>query len=434
MKILLFSIILNFYIFNLDLFAQWEQQDSGVSVSLDDVCFIDSMYCWAIGDSATIIAPLDGGSSWLKQVNPEISRKMRKIQFINRNTGYIIGDTGLILKSMNGGLNWQKIESGFTYNYSDISFINETTGWISGSKEEPSTITGVILNTKTGGIQWSKQIEVIADASNGISPIIFTSVDFLNDSTGWALGSDWQDNFSSTHTYFTSNSGNHWEKIGGYESSPFGNLEIISKDTLWASGFIFATSINGGEIWSIPGYDDFFLHPGDIAPINGLRGWAIHNDILSQKKENKVVYTANGGKSWKHELDLSAIYGRAITHIDGKYVWVVGDNGLVIKKSMEVSPVYNHDEFFQEFTLQQNYPNPFNPKTVINYSLPVTCHIELSIYNILGQKVSTLVSKKQTPGQYTVQWDASNLSSGVYYYRMTTDKGFSNIRKMMVLK
>jgi hypothetical protein len=87
-----------------------------------------------------------------------------------------------------------------------------------------------------------------------------------------------------------------------------------------------------------------------------------------------------------------------------------------------------------EFELAQNYPNPFNPDTIIRYTLPVTCHVNLSIYNLLGQKVATLVSEKQTAGKYQVQWDASAFASGVYFYRLRTNKGFMHTKKLILLR
>jgi hypothetical protein len=71
-----------------------------------------------------------------------------------------------------------------------------------------------------------------------------------------------------------------------------------------------------------------------------------------------------------------------------------------------------------DFMLKQNYPNPFNPSTVISYQLPVNSQVELSIYNLLGQKISTLVSEKQSAGIHKINWDASGLVSGVYLYRL----------------
>ncbi len=72
----------------------------------------------------------------------------------------------------------------------------------------------------------------------------------------------------------------------------------------------------------------------------------------------------------------------------------------------------------QKFSLGQNYPNPFNPVTKINYQLPIPNFVELSIYNLLGQRVATIVSKVQLPGHYQVQWDAAGFPSGIYYYRL----------------
>jgi len=91
------------------------------------------------------------------------------------------------------------------------------------------------------------------------------------------------------------------------------------------------------------------------------------------------------------------------------------------------------DEILTNFTLSQNYPNPFNPKTVIRYTLPLTSHIDLSIYNILGQKVITLVHEKQVAGSYNVQWDGSGYTSGLYLYRLSAGDFFET-KKLVLLK
>ena len=92
------------------------------------------------------------------------------------------------------------------------------------------------------------------------------------------------------------------------------------------------------------------------------------------------------------------------------------------------------------YILYQNYPNPFNPKTIINYKLParsaggpITNYVKLSIYNLLGQKVTTLVDRRQDAGTYKVEWDASDFSCGVYYYRLETGE-FQDVKKMVLLR
>jgi hypothetical protein len=86
-----------------------------------------------------------------------------------------------------------------------------------------------------------------------------------------------------------------------------------------------------------------------------------------------------------------------------------------------------------EFTLEQNYPNPFNPDTRIRFSLPVPSHAKLTVYNVLGRHVSTLADGYFEAGTHTVTWNAAGISSGVYFYRVETDRNTAS-RKMLLLK
>jgi len=85
------------------------------------------------------------------------------------------------------------------------------------------------------------------------------------------------------------------------------------------------------------------------------------------------------------------------------------------------------------FELQQNYPNPFNPTTQIKYSIPEATHVSLDVYNTLGQLVANLVNEYQSTGLHEVSFDASNLSTGLYLYRIQT-KSYSETRRMMLMK
>ncbi|MFA3781460.1 T9SS type A sorting domain-containing protein [Melioribacteraceae bacterium 4301-Me] len=85
------------------------------------------------------------------------------------------------------------------------------------------------------------------------------------------------------------------------------------------------------------------------------------------------------------------------------------------------------------YHLYQNYPNPFNPLTTINFSLPVSDYVELSVYNLLGQHIATLINEFKNAGSYAVNFDASNLSSGIYFYKLTTSK-ITITKKMTLLK
>jgi hypothetical protein len=85
------------------------------------------------------------------------------------------------------------------------------------------------------------------------------------------------------------------------------------------------------------------------------------------------------------------------------------------------------------YSLDQNYPNPFNPTTTIEISIPKSEYVTLKIYNLLGQELATLVSEKLKAGNYKFSWDARELASGVYMYKMKTGE-FTGIRKMILLR
>lgn len=86
-----------------------------------------------------------------------------------------------------------------------------------------------------------------------------------------------------------------------------------------------------------------------------------------------------------------------------------------------------------QFTLHQNFPNPFNPSTVIRYSLPAASQVRIEVFNLLGQQVAVLVNERKTAGQHRINFNAGNLSSGLYLYRIVTPE-FTQSHKMMLLK
>lgn len=118
------------------------------------------------------------------------------------------------------------------------------------------------------------------------------------------------------------------------------------------------------------------------------------------------------------------------------------ENYIIVQDSIETGIINNAIDMPDKFALQQNFPNPFNPMTTIQYQIGYTVgtqhavsqHIDLSIYNLLGQKVATLVNKKQQAGNYSVTWNASGFTSGIYFYKLETNTGFVRTRKLLLLK
>ena len=85
------------------------------------------------------------------------------------------------------------------------------------------------------------------------------------------------------------------------------------------------------------------------------------------------------------------------------------------------------------YALESNYPNPFNPRTTIRYQLPEMANVTLDVFNILGQRVVQLVDQQQAAGSYSVQFDAANLASGIYLYRLKTSN-FIQTKTMLLMK
>jgi hypothetical protein len=90
-------------------------------------------------------------------------------------------------------------------------------------------------------------------------------------------------------------------------------------------------------------------------------------------------------------------------------------------------------EIPNEFNLYQNYPNPFNPATNIRFDIVKSGVVKILIYDVLGREVANLLNENLTPGKYNITFNASNLASGIYYYKITT-QDFTNIKKMLLIK
>lgn len=95
--------------------------------------------------------------------------------------------------------------------------------------------------------------------------------------------------------------------------------------------------------------------------------------------------------------------------------------------------ISNNSELPNVYSLNQNYPNPFNPVTKINFNVPKQGFVSLKVFDVLGREVRTLVNEIQEPGSYSVDFNGTALTSGVYFYRLESN-GFVDIKKMTLIK
>uniref|UniRef100_A0A7V2ZIV1 T9SS type A sorting domain-containing protein n=1 Tax=Ignavibacterium album TaxID=591197 RepID=A0A7V2ZIV1_9BACT len=133
---------------------------------------------------------------------------------------------------------------------------------------------------------------------------------------------------------------------------------------------------------------------------------------------------ANGNFSYSTNLNVEAI---SVTATD-----FLGNTSGFARINI-ITDVENEEQIPKEFSLSQNYPNPFNPTTKISWQSPVGSRQTLKIYDVIGNEVATLVDEYRDAGRYEVEFDASGLSSGVYFYKLTLGS-FTETKKMLILK
>ncbi len=167
-----------------------------------------------------------------------------------------------------------------------------------------------------------------------------------------------------------------------------------------------------------------FAEPQVLADQAGVLTVVAHGDVVSDG-----------------ELGLRLVF-RPTTEIEGTTLEITDnqtyDNALGFNRLALPAPVSLQTRP-AVFSLADNYPNPFNPTTTLQYALPQAADVALTVYNVLGQPVRTLVAERQAAGRYAVEWDATNdqghrLSSGLYFYRLQAGGDFLEVKKMLLLK
>ena len=170
-----------------------------------------------------------------------------------------------------------------------------------------------------------------------------------------------------------------------------------------------------------PVADLFFINVDAPKQYNRIRFQTIPSDSIYREYEIML----NGNPEWKSlivmlRLDPVSNVSSGSVYID--YIRLVSNVSSADNKNLAM-----------QFQLSQNYPNPFNPTTVIHYQIPEAGEIELTVFNMLGEKIGTLLKRYQNAGSYETVFNAEDITSGIYLYRLTVDS-YSQIRKMIFLK
>ena len=293
-----------------------------------------------------------------------------------------------------------------------------------------------------------------APSEIGIEKIIATSPGLVADTVEIEITSFF--NFDDFENYQDSDDlGNYWKP----KATSYARVYL---DKYNAHNSVQSMKLNYKIGGGAPPYSAIYREiTEDFSKFNYLGFW-----YKPTGKPNQMVirFTENNGSNWDYYIDIEGIDGKyqEIAFADFvKYSGVSDSINLADLKEISINILKGSGEngesviFFDsfkllitpsdisidndtennpiEFQLNQNYPNPFNPSTMINYQLTMTNEVDLSIYNMLGKKVETLVSEKQQVGNYQVVWDAENHPSGIYLYKLVSGDAME-VRKCVLLK
>lgn len=145
--------------------------------------------------------------------------------------------------------------------------------------------------------------------------------------------------------------------------------------------------------------------------------------------------TINGGDNWVVQTTGSSVELWSIDFVNDTLGYAIGSNAVLKTTNGGITFINNNNNSLPtDYELYQNYPNPFNPVTTIEFLINKPAFVSITIYNSLGNEIKKIVNGNKLAGTYSIDFDASNLSSGVYFYSLNIDERNVSTRKMLLLK
>jgi photosystem II stability/assembly factor-like uncharacterized protein len=415
--------------------AQWKQQSSGTSIALNSVAFSDINNGTVAGGSGALGGPSlgiilrtsDGGSTWVTQLTGTIYYS--GVSFTDINHGTVVGENGTILRTVDGGINWTPQSSGTTKWLYAVCFTDVNNGTVVGEN-------GTILRTTNGGTTWITQSSGTSVFLCGVY-FIDENIGFVGGQNGVILrttngGTNWSQQSSGTWLVLVGilfTDANNGIAVGG-------NYDFEGNGSWWS---IILRTTNGGDTWTTQATGTEYMLTGvSFTELNNgtAVGWGYNSGI--------ILRTTDSGTSWIEQSSGTTNALSGVHFTDTNTGTVVGAYGTILRTTN--GGVTFVDEDKNDFTpngfiLSQNYPNPFNPTTTIRYTIQTSEFVTLKVYDVLGNEVATLVNEEKPAGSYEVNFDASQLSSGIYFYKLQagnpstgSGQGFVETKKMLLLK
>lgn len=373
-------------------------------------------------------------------------------QWVNVSTGmgnkqvYSLGSNGSVLfaGTFNNGL-YLSSDNGLSWTTAGIGLFNRIVYSLTmfGGYLYAGTDLGV-WRTSNNGAYWSvtsiNNVSAYSLASNltrVFCGLHVSGLFYSGGGTGWFISSlnvtdikaiAVANNFvlagagNNAGVHLSNNNGANWVATSLNNKSIYG-LAINGNKTYAGTGSGIYRSIDSGYTWTQTSINNELIYS---LAVSG-------NNVFAGSELNGVYFSSNSGLNWVQINDGLGSIGVHSLYIFNNYVYAGASVNSVYRRPLSELVGISSNETLSGFSLSQNYPNPFNPVTRISFSVPKQSFVSLKIYDILGNEVRTLFRGVKSTGSYTINYDASELSSGIYFYRIQADN-FTDIKKMTLLK
>jgi len=266
-------------------------------------------------------------------------------------------------------------------------------------------------------LQWSGNGKVRRYQLDGTFVDEFTSVGVPQ-----SIGIDWDGN---GNLYISSYGGDNVRKFdtNGNDLGLFINSNLLGPTNIWfdAAGDMLVSDYNGT---AVKRFDPAGTYVSDfltgLSNSEGVDFFPNGNILIGNGATSSVKLFDNAGNYIEDFISSGA--GNLLT-----------PNAVVIRENNAVSVSGSGNSFINNYILEQNYPNPFNPGTIISFSIPNSGFTQLKIYDALGTEINSLVNEYKQSGNYDIEFNAENLPTGIYFYRLISGN-YSDTKKMILLK
>ena len=389
-------------------------------------------------------------------------KSIKDIAVQNSNIFAVTSDNGFLYRSIDDGATWTKIveKSVVDVAISPTGKVFMIRSGLSSSLDNGATWTSINIMEQISDSTYGNPVNICASPSGQLfchikitGPLLYLDKFAVStdDGQSWdtpnILGGylfDFRNQFVITEgcgaVQLSSDYGNTWSLLGyiynyGYAWDPSGL-------GLFLNGNILITGINVEEPILLRHTfisTDMCSTWTQQATLNDQVGLSFHTSssegmLIGTEDLGVFLFSDEGDSLGSRNEGLANLNIQTLTLDNNGYVYAGTENGVWRRPLTEiVTSVENESIQLTELILEQNYPNPFNPNTIIKYSIPQSSQVILKLFNTLGEEIETLVNEEKSVGTYELNWNAVNLPSGVYFYRLQAGS-FVETKKMILLK